>query len=133
MIWDSNPSRVKRFFSFLICSPWLCGPPSLLIGCWCSFPRVKQPGHEVDHLALSSDKFENEWSYTFFSPPVYLHGVQKVNLASLPRLHFTREHGGRMSFQNIGARTVSYHRRPRCECFLVVVTYHCHMPLDYAM
>jgi hypothetical protein len=83
MIWDLDPCRVKRFFSSLICSYWLCGPPSLLrIGCWCSCRKVKQPGHEVDHKAPSSAKFENEWSCTFV-PPSYLCVCRGSTSASL--------------------------------------------------
>jgi hypothetical protein len=39
-----------------------------------SFPGVKQPGHEADHLSPSSAEVKNAWSYTSI-PPIRLHQV----------------------------------------------------------
>ena len=64
MIWDLNPGRGKRFFSFTNCPDWLWGPPILLFsGYWGSFLRVKGSGRDVDRPLSSNAKVKNEQSY----------------------------------------------------------------------
>ena len=44
---------------------WFGSPTSLLWNVYVDFLQViKWPGSEVNHLPPSSDKVENEWSYT---------------------------------------------------------------------
>jgi hypothetical protein len=43
-------------------------------------PGIKRPGRETDHLAPSSARVKNTWSYT--STPIYSHGVLKAMLYS---------------------------------------------------
>jgi len=53
-------------------------PASLVIGYQASFPRVKRPGHEVDHSSPSSAEVKHEWNYTY-SLPIHHRGVDKEN------------------------------------------------------
>jgi len=56
------------FFSKSPYRPW--DPFSLPFnGYWGSFPRLKQPGHDVDHSTPSSADVKNKWIYT--SHPLY--------------------------------------------------------------
>jgi hypothetical protein len=49
-----------------------------------SFPKVKQPGHNVDHSLPSSAEVKNEWGYTSIEP-ISLYGVDRVNVVFLLR------------------------------------------------
>ena len=48
------------------------------MGAKVSFPGVKQPENEADHVPLSSEEIKNEWSYTPTSL-MCLHGVDRDN------------------------------------------------------
>jgi hypothetical protein len=46
-----------------------CGPPSLLYnGYWVSFPGVKRPGRDVDHLPHPAPRFKERVELNFYSP-----------------------------------------------------------------
>jgi hypothetical protein len=47
---------------------------SYLTRIWDSFPGIKRPGREIDHLSRSSAEVKNAWSYTA-TPKIHLHGV----------------------------------------------------------
>jgi hypothetical protein len=56
---------------------WFWGLLSRLFdGHWGSFPVLKRPGCEVDHLPLTSSEVKNKWSYTS-APPICICGMYK--------------------------------------------------------
>jgi hypothetical protein len=78
-VWGSNPDRSKKFFSSPVHPGQLwCQPTLKFSGYWGSFPRVTQPGHEVNHSPVSSAKLKNEWSYMSI-PHICLHGMYGDN------------------------------------------------------
>jgi hypothetical protein len=62
----------ERFCSSPKCPVRLLGPN----GYRCSFPGVKRPGREVNHLPPSSAEVKNVWSHTS-TPPICLHGLDR--------------------------------------------------------
>ena len=68
-----NPDRARRYF-FFSKSPnrlWSL----LLNGYRVSFPVVKRPGSDIDHLPPSSAEVKNEWRYNS-TPSICLHQGQ---------------------------------------------------------
>jgi hypothetical protein len=55
------------------------GPHPAFEGYRSSFPGVKQPERDADHLPLSTADFKSEWSYTS-APPVCLNGTDRKTL-----------------------------------------------------
>ena len=73
------PVWTKCCFSSLKYPEWFWGPDSLLFDEYRgSFPQIKRPGRETDHLSPSVAEVKNYWSYTS-TYPVCLHGVDKEN------------------------------------------------------
>jgi hypothetical protein len=74
------PVQVRDYFRFKTSRPSL-GPTQPLIQ-WLLvlFPGAKRPECESDHPPLSGAEVKNEWSYTS-TPPIYLHGVERENVA----------------------------------------------------
>jgi hypothetical protein len=60
MIQGLNPGRGKAFFSSPKHPNQLWDPPSLLIGCWCSFLRVKWLESADQHTSPSSAEIKIE-------------------------------------------------------------------------
>jgi len=58
-----NLSTLSKFYSS-ISFPWVDVKKKKK-----SFPGINQPGHEADHLPLSSAKVKKAWSYTS-TPPI---------------------------------------------------------------
>lgn len=59
----------KRSALFQFCvqklPDWLWDPPSpLFIRYWGSYPGIKRPGRDVDHIPLASAEIKDEWSCT---------------------------------------------------------------------
>ena len=74
---SSSPGRGKLFFSPPKIPDRFWGPPSLLFnGYRGSFPGVKLPMRDVDHLRPSGAKTESEWSCTS-TPSICLHGMDR--------------------------------------------------------
>ena len=71
----SKPSWGKKFFSSVIRSDRLWGPPSLLFSGYRGYlSGVKRPGPEVDHSSVSRAEVKNKWSYTS-APRTCLHSL----------------------------------------------------------
>jgi hypothetical protein len=79
---EKNPGQTRKkiptepgdTFFFLSKSPnrlWSL----LFIGYRVSFPVVKRPGSDIDHLPPSSAEVKNEWRYNS-TPPICLHQGQ---------------------------------------------------------
>jgi len=84
-----NPSRGKSFFSFPKYPHQLWGPPSLLYKQTPEvFPRVKYPGHEVDHSAPSRPEVKNQQSHA--STPLYAFTLQTGPISPAFALVITR-------------------------------------------
>lgn len=66
------PARTRVISSPKIQSGSGAHPASCSMGTTNSFPGVKRPGHEADHLPSSYAKVTKEWSYSS-TPPVFLH------------------------------------------------------------
>jgi hypothetical protein len=67
----------ERICLFCLCPGGLLepSPPSYLTRTSFSFPRIEQPGREVDHLTPSSAEVKNDWRYTStppFPPVVFM-------------------------------------------------------------
>ena len=75
MVFGSNAGRGKSLFFPPKRPDWLWDPPSLPFnGYGGSFPGVKRPGSDANHLRPSCVDVDNEWRYSSASP-VCLHVV----------------------------------------------------------
>jgi hypothetical protein len=54
-------------------------PASWFDGYWDSFPRIKRPERDIDHLPPSTADVKIEWSYAS-TPPICLHGVKRDSI-----------------------------------------------------
>jgi hypothetical protein len=69
----SIPGKGKRLFSPAQHLNGLWGLPSYLSnGYWSTFPGMKRPGREADHLPQSRAEVKNQQSYTFTSSYVFM-------------------------------------------------------------
>jgi hypothetical protein len=74
-VWGSNPGKHKGFSLQLRHPSRLWGRRNLVFSVYeDSFPGLKRPGRDVDHLPPSSAEINNEWIHTF-ALLVCLHGV----------------------------------------------------------
>ena len=73
---DLVPTQRHEIFSSPKLTRQALGPTEFLSqGYGGSFPGLKRPGREVDHIPPHSSEGKNEWSYTSTST-VILHGVE---------------------------------------------------------
>jgi hypothetical protein len=68
------PGRGKRLFSplYVVQTGSGANPTSYPMVTWGSFPGVKRPGREADHLPPTSAEVNNTWIYTSTPPYIFV-------------------------------------------------------------
>ena len=70
-VQGSNPCRGKRLYVFPNRPDCLWSPPSLIFNARVSYPGIKRPGREADHLPPSSAEIKSRCNLTS-TPPMYM-------------------------------------------------------------